>query len=821
MSKLNKVNQDMIDDELIDRIEQLEEDSGGSVDLSEIEQEIADTKSSLSDTKDDLADTKSDLSEAKDSIAETKTDVENTKTDLANTESNVQEHVEDDVRHMTEDDREKLNSIETGAQVNAVDSVNGQTGEIVLGADDVNSISKEEKGVAGGVASLNAEGKVIDADGNEVEGKVKSVNGKDGEVVLSAEDVGAETPVGAQEKADEALSDAKEYADGLEPDLSGYATEEYVDGEVSNHADEEVKDGEVHGLRIKDDKLEYFIGSGWKIASGGVPVGNVENLSSESRVGRKIALNWKDPEDRTLDGEPIAEWQGTTVIRKKGSYPSDSSDGDLVENNTERDKYESIPFVDEGLEDGSQYYYMLFPYTEDAETIDGANRTDAKAVSKLSQEPPSSVTVSNIEYDRATVTSNSGAVVSINGEDWFASPHTFTGLTEETSYTTYAKFEETDSFLESKTITENFKTESEILIYGIKIDENNSNPVSAVTYTDDAIGMSGGSSDWDDIYPFSRIRPVLYKDGNVVGELDRNNFSRFTDGSSADITSGNAGDVMIEFPKVWWKIERVGTDLHVKYATKQEDSTWKAWGHTRGSTEKDFVYIGAYLGCEMGGKLRSVSGNRPTPNKTIGAFRTSAQANGDGYEQMGYFQLLMLQILYLVRYKSRDSQSALGRGYVDGNNSSIAAGGANTKGMYFGETTGKQQMKFAGVEDFYGNMFYWIDGLFSDGSRNILIGTEGFNDTGSGYTNYGQGSTSNLGGYIGDVQGGTETGFIIKTSNGSATTHYADYGGRYAGRLSQFGGHWSNASHAGAFRLSVDRTASTSLSNLGARLLAL
>lgn len=38
-------------------------------------------------------------------------------------------------------------------------------------------ISKSEKGVAGGLATLNADGKVVDMNGNLVEGKVKSVNG--------------------------------------------------------------------------------------------------------------------------------------------------------------------------------------------------------------------------------------------------------------------------------------------------------------------------------------------------------------------------------------------------------------------------------------------------------------------------------------------------------------------------------------------------------------------------------------------------------------------------------------------------------------------
>lgn len=59
----------------------------------------------------------------------------------------------------------------------SVVAVNGKTGNVTLTAEDVNAIPTSEKGVAGGVARLNEEGKVVDANGNEVEGKVKTVNG--------------------------------------------------------------------------------------------------------------------------------------------------------------------------------------------------------------------------------------------------------------------------------------------------------------------------------------------------------------------------------------------------------------------------------------------------------------------------------------------------------------------------------------------------------------------------------------------------------------------------------------------------------------------
>ena len=118
-------------------------------------------------------------------------------------------------------------------------------------------------------------------------------------------------------------------------------------------------------------------------------------------------------------------------------------------------------------------------------------------------------------------------------------------------------------------------------------------------------------------------------------------------------------------------------------------------------------------------------------------------------------------------------------------------------------------------------MYYWIDGLYSDSNWNILIGNQNFNDTGSGYTNHGQGATSNISGYISGVQGTTETGFLIKTTAGSATTHYSDYGALSASYFPYFGGSWAGADAAGAFYLSVFYGASYAYTNISGRLLAL
>jgi hypothetical protein len=373
------------------------------------------------------------------------------------------------------------------------------------------------------------------------------------------------------------------------------------------------------------------------------------------------------------------------------------------------------------------------------------------------------------------------------------------------------------------------KTAKGTKIYGVRIDTANSNPATALTYTDNAIGLTPATGNngafnagsWAGKFPFNQIKPCLYKNGVVNYYLNPNNYAQKADGVTAsDITSGADGDVMSEFPKIWWKFETIGSYLYVRYSDTQIDAGYKCLAHLRGATEKDKCYISSYLGYNLTSKLRSLSGKTPTATQTIGAFRTLAQANGAGYDQMAYSQLLMLQVLFIVMFKNRDSQAALGRGFVDANSASIVTGGTNAKGMFYGETTGKLQNLFCGIEDFYGNLRYWIDGFFSNATRNMLIANQGFNDTGSGYADYGQGANADLGGYISNVQGATETGFIVKATTGSTTTYYPDYGNLSTSSLLFFGSSWTEAGIAGAFRLGAYYAASNSGADVGARLMA-
>lgn len=156
-----------------------------------------------------------------------------------------------------------------------------------------------------------------------------------------------------------------------------------LDTEVDEHLAEKVHQGEIHGFRLTEGKLEYFDGAEWQRVKGdGYPVGNVADFTAQVGNG-EVTLKWQDPSDVTITDSngtviTIARWAGTKLLRKTGTFPVNENDGTLVIDNTVKNQYQTNGLVDTGLVNGTTYYYMAFPYTdEDVVTIDAANRVSA------------------------------------------------------------------------------------------------------------------------------------------------------------------------------------------------------------------------------------------------------------------------------------------------------------------------------------------------------------------------------------------------------------------------------------------------------------
>jgi hypothetical protein len=117
------------------------------------------------------------------------------------------------------------------------------------------------------------------------------------------------------------------------------------------------------------------------------------------------------------------------------------------------------------------------------------------------------------------------------------------------------------------------------------------------------------------------------------------------------------GNVFIRVPKFWIEKTAAGAAR-----------TWRISPHPFGTsylpkcfTGVDYVDVGKYnANLDSGGtKLESKSGTYPLISKNIVQFRTYAQANGVGYQQLDIHVVDLLQVLFIIEFATLNSQSIM------------------------------------------------------------------------------------------------------------------------------------------------------------------
>lgn len=329
----------------------------------------------------------------------------------------------------------------------------------------------------------------------------------------------------------------------------------------------------------------------------------------------------------------------------------------------------------------------------------------------------------------------------------------------------------------------------------VVLDLNDSNPATCGSFEDDAISMPYGKTKeaitaWQEFFGY---RPCLFKDGKVVGYLNPNDYSKFEDGKSADIRSGNAGDVMVEFPRRGVRINKSGRVVTVTMTDDPDDPDFTYYAHTRGESKRDYFYLSAYYNTSED-VIRSVSGiNIRSFFENQTTFREWAHAKGAGYELMTWYQFMYLQVMYVLEFKGNlDSQKTLGIGVYfsssgDHTGESITGEG-NTKGLLCNSEEGGI-LKIFGIEDLWGTkMSITLDGILIDSSYRVWTATDNFNNDHTGYTK--QVTAKFMNEYITNVYGTSELGFFpIPDSkvSGSNTTYFAHNGAISAPKSNNYG----------------------------------
>lgn len=389
-------------------------------------------------------------------------------------------------------------------------------------------------------------------------------------------------------------------------------------------------------------------------------------------------------------------------------------------------------------------------------------------------------------------------------------------------------------------------------LYGFKLDQNESDPASMITYLSDCDNKYYESAkmnyatdtfnygDWGDAWFIKNLKPCMLKyDGTVDYELDKNDYTKKLDGTASDVANASyGGNAMVGIPKVYWKIVNNGDNTaNIYFSDKQVDTNFHCWSHIdNNGNEIDYCYMPIYNGSLVSSKLRSLSGKTPMTNKTTTNEITYAKANNTGSNIIWYTELfndrMLINLLLLLIGKSTNIQTIFGIGnnnsYVSNSNTGIKnTGTMNTKGLFWGERDNKSGVKVFGIEHWYGNVWRRIGGWINDkGTQKIKMTygqsdgstTDGYNETGSGYISIDGATPSGTStGYISKMLI-TENGLIPIIASGSATTYYCDklwFNNSHVD-YACVGGGSHNVSFTSALCSNLDVMASETVDTLGA-----
>jgi len=369
---------------------------------------------------------------------------------------------------------------------------------------------------------------------------------------------------------------------------------------------------------------------------------------------------------------------------------------------------------------------------------------------------------------------------------------------------------------------------------------------------------------FDKAYPYNKIKRVVANKntGEILRVLsdEDSNYTIFGQPINLDTTTEM---ICVYYPPFYRKkncridgVEKQGIALNVipdKYGTNCPDGyTIEDWFLNEDGTIAPYRMLGAFDGyVDSDGQLTSIPYVIPTRSKNIQQFRDYAKVNreSDRAGIISFYAVSAIQRLFVMEFGSFDSQSALGKGktYLSSDNDVVASDYdilktgetmelGNRSGYlnrtYNGEelSDGKVSISYRGLEDFFGNVWQFVDGLviidtgyYFTNSLDKMAQIKSDNVLNVDGWNYFATTVPTTNGYVSKMyEGDLDFSFFSKEVNGSSSTYYCDYRYSYNGggalRVARFGGGWDGASHAGAFYWHLDANATISYWSVFSRL---
>lgn len=314
-----------------------------------------------------------------------------------------------------------------------------------------------------------------------------------------------------------------------------------------------------------------------------------------------------------------------------------------------------------------------------------------------------------------------------------------------------------------------------------------------------SVGSTAGYSDFDTLPIYKDIKLCNVANGAVTAYEGEPAFSR----------TPATGDVMVEIPRFYYKIE--DTETYRDYIISDQPLPGYSVSprhapHAGKANGYEKIYVSVYT---LNSNYRSLSGEDTLTDMRRDEMREGCASRGAGYYLYDFATHWTICLLYLVEVANWDSQVAVGRGRVKtGNTEPIATGSTDNLATHTGraDTDADEQnngVKYRHIENLWGNMSVWMDGLnLLDNDSYVSTNPTSYaDDTATGYTKLSY-SRSLTAGYISKL-GLDETvpwAQLCTEAAGTSTTYIPDnYTGADGWRVALTGGFYASNAPAGLF----------------------
>ena len=285
----------------------------------------------------------------------------------------------------------------------------------------------------------------------------------------------------------------------------------------------------------------------------------------------------------------------------------------------------------------------------------------------------------------------------------------------------------------------------------------------ALTRTDDAVGLSfeidrssgAINSDFNDVFPWNVASIVINGEGQFVS-----------------------------FPEMYFRIGTNAAGVITDVAVSAQPSGSGNWYRVA-----PFMY-GCYGASISEDKIRSVSGVERAGNRTRKQFREIAFNSGEGYIPIDLYHRNVLMLLWWIEFATKDSRSIMtGRIYGSGNKGGCSrrpCGGTDSVPTPSGFETAYAQMRYHYIEDFIGNVWEMVDGIYMSNVGQydyVTADPTKFSDTtdGKAALSYVNPSNNEIAAYGWDPDNPFLFMPIETVSNNSYNTYFCDRVSHYSG----------------------------------------